>query len=224
MASLFGAIKNCFREKRDQAAKKLSDPVRDGKFAIEDSKTQIRDWTTQVAKLRAATLKQEQEYKDALAEKKKYTRIAEKAGAAGNEEDVRSAVEAITKWDTRAKELKKQIDLNATTQANLQKQLDAARTKVSRAEQNHQTLAARKKGAEIRKSLAMASQKFADGQGGLSALDDLEDAVREDEAEAQAFEEMSAPAVETDLADKYGSSGDAATDDMVAKFMTKGGN
>jgi phage shock protein A len=223
MASLFGAIKNVFREKRDQAAKKLSDPVRDGKFAIEDSKTQIREWTTQVAKLRAATIKQEEEHKDALAEKRKYTKIAERAGEAGNEADVKAAVEAIQKWDTRAKELKKQIDANAGVQANLQRQLDAARTKVSRAEQNHQTLAARKKGAEIRKQLSMASQKFADSQGGLAALDDLEDAVREEEAEAQAFEEMSAPSVETDLADKYGSAGDADTDDMVAKFMAKSG-
>ncbi len=37
MASLFKAIGNMFREKRDNAAKALADPVRDGKFAIEDS-------------------------------------------------------------------------------------------------------------------------------------------------------------------------------------------
>jgi len=221
MASLFKAIGNMFREKRDNAAKALADPVRDGKFAIEDSKKQIREYTTQVAKLKAETIKQKANHKDALAEKKKYEGIAKKAGEAGNEDDVRTSVEQIQKWTNRAKELKDQIDRNEKVETSLRAQLDAARTKVSRAEQNHQTLAARKKGAEIRKSLAQASSQFAEGQGGLSALDDLEDAVRDEEAEAEAFEEMSAPAIETDLADKYGSGG-ADVDDMVAKFMKTG--
>lgn len=219
MASLFKAIGNMFREKRDQAAKVLADPVRDGKFAIEDSKKQIREFTTQVAHLRAETIKQKANLKDALAEKKKFESIAKKAGEANNTDDVRTAVEAIQKWTTRAGELKSQVDKNEQIETNLRKQLDATRTKISRAEQNHQTLAARKKGAEVRKSLAMASSKFADGQGGLAALDDLEDAVRDEEAEAQAFEEMAAPVDEAaDLTEKYGSGG-VDTDDMMAKYL-----
>jgi phage shock protein A len=221
MASLFKAIGNMFREKRDQAANALADPIRDGKFAIEDSKKQIREYTTQVAKLKAETIKMKADHKDALSEKKKYENIAKKAGEAGNESDVRTAVEQIQKWTNRANELKGQIAKNETVETNLRKQLDAARTKVSRAEQNHQTLAARKKGAEIRKSLAQASAEFAEGQGGLAALDDLEDAVRQEEAEAEAFEDMSAASVETDLSEKYGS-GNADADDMVAKFMSAG--
>lgn len=220
MASLFKAIGNMFREKRDQAAKSLADPIRDGKFAIEDSKKQIREYTTQVAKLKAETIKMKAEHKDALAEKKKYEGIAKKAGKAGNENDVRTAVEMIQKWSNRANELNGQIKKNEQVESNLRKQLDAARTKVARAEQNHQTLAARKKGAEIRKSLAQASQQFAEGQGGLAALDDLEDAVRHEEAEAEAYEEMAAP-VDEDLADKYGGA-DEAADDMVAKYMKAG--
>lgn len=219
MASLFKSIGNMFRQKRDEAAKALADPVRDGKFAIEDAKKQIREYTTQVAKLRAETIKQKQNLADATSEKKKFTNIAKKAGEAGNEADVTTAVGKIQEWTTREKELKEQIARNENVEANLRKQLDAARTKVSRAEQNHQTLAARKKGAEIRKSLAMASQQFAEGQGGLSALDDLEESVRNEEAEAEAFEEM-APADDGDLADKYGG-GTVDSDDMVAKFMAE---
>ena len=220
MASLIKAFGNMFREKRDRAAKALADPVRDGKFAIEDSKKQVGEYTTQVAKLRAETIKQKANHKDALAEAKKYTRYAEQAGKAGKKEDVETAVAQIQKWTNRAKELKDQIDRNEKVETNLRSQLDAARTKISRAEQNHQTLAARKKGAEIRKSLAMASSQFAEGQGGLSALDDLAESVRDEEAEAEAFEEMSAPAVETSLEDKYCGGGCGGGDaDMVAKFM-----
>ena len=221
MASLFKAIGNMFREKRDSAAQALADPVRDGKFAIEDAKTQIREYTTQVAKLRAETIKQKANLKDATEGKKKYTNIATKAGEAGNKADVETAIGQIQKWTAREKELKEQIARNEKVETNLRAQLDAARTKVSRAEQNHQTLAARKKGAEIRMSLAKASSQFAEGQGGLSALDDLDEAVRNEEAEAEAFEEMSAPAVETDLTGKYGSGGVDA-DELMAKFMKPG--
>lgn len=220
MAKFWTMVSNMFREKRDAAAQSLADPIRDGKFAIEDSKKQIREYTSQVARLRAETIMQKQEMADALAEQKKYEAIAKKAGDAGHEEDVVSAVNQIQKWTARVTELKTQIAKSEKVETNLRQQLDIARTKVARAEQNHQTLAARQKGAEIRKSLAMASQQFADGQSGLAALDDLEKAVKQEEAEAEAMEEVAAPAVETDLSAKYGSSS-VDTEDMVAKYLKK---
>lgn len=222
MASLFKAIGNVFREKRDQAAKKLADPVRDGKFAIEDSKKQIRDHTTTVAQLRAETIKSKRKLTDAQSEKKKYDRFAKKAGEAGNQDDLRAAVEKLQEWTTRCTELSSQIEKNEGVETNLRKQLDAARTKVARAEQNHTTLAARKKGAALRTSLAKASQTFADGQVGLGALDELEDAVLQEEAEAEAFEEMAAPGVDKGLEEKYGSGGSVSTEDMMAKYMKTG--
>lgn len=229
MASLFKAIGNVFREKRDQAAKKLADPVRDGKFAIEDSKKQIRDHTTTVAQLRAETIKSKRKLIDAQSEKKKYDRFAKKAGEratskrriAGNQDDLRAAVEKLQEWTTRCTELSSQIEKNEGVETNLRKQLDAARTKVARAEQNHTTLAARKKGAALRTSLAKASQTFA-GQVGLGALDELEDAVLQEEAEAEAFEEMAAPGVDKGLEEKYGSGGSVSTEDMMAKYMKTG--
>lgn len=222
MASLFKAIGNVFREKRDQAAKKLADPVRDGKFAIEDSKKQIRDHTTTVAQLRAETIKSKRKLTDAQSEKKKYDRFAKKAGEAGNQDDLRAAVEKLQEWTTICTELSSQIEKNEGVETNLRKQLDAARTKVARAEQNHTTLAARKKGAALRTSLAKASQTFADGQVGLGALDELEDAVLQEEAEAEAFEEMAAPGVDKGLEEKYGSGGSVNTEDMMAKYMKTG--
>ena len=90
MASFFKAVGNMFREKRDHAAKALSDPVRDGKFAIEDSVEQIREFRTEVAKLRKETIKQEAQRKEALLEKKKYdglTKQAAQQGPGTDEED-----------------------------------------------------------------------------------------------------------------------------------------
>lgn len=214
------SLSNMFREKKAQAEKVLADPIRDGKFAIEDAEVQVRQYTTNLASLVAQTKLMSKQHEDAVIEKKKFERIAKEAGSKKNENDVRKAVEAIRKWTTTATELKTQIDKNESVRSGLQKQLDAARSKIACAKQNHQTLVVRQNGAQIRKSLAMASQTFADNQSGLASLDDLEKSVMTQEAEAEAFEEMAAPTIDESLETRYGSdSSSSDTDEMVAKFM-----
>ena len=51
MASLLRSVSNWIRGKRDDAANKLKDPIRDGKFAIEDTEKQIAGFTQRVAAL-----------------------------------------------------------------------------------------------------------------------------------------------------------------------------
>ena len=43
MGKLWKAIKNSWREKKDEAAERRADPVRDGKYAIEDSKAKMQE-------------------------------------------------------------------------------------------------------------------------------------------------------------------------------------
>jgi len=222
MGKLFNAIRNVFREKRDQAAKSLGDPVRDGKFAIEDSEKQIAEFRSEVARLRKETIKMEARYQNALAEKKKWDDFAKQAAAEGKENDVISCAEKVQEWELKMSEHKGQIKKNESVTANLRKQLDAAESKVQRAKANHQALAARKAGADIRNKLAKSSKAFAEGQGGLSALDDLEDAVLDSEAEADAFEEMGT-SQEEDLEAKYGSGGSSSAKDLAAKYMSNAG-
>ena len=50
MASLWKAFKNSWREKKDAAAEAMADPIRDGKYAIEDSKKKIAEIKTNIAK------------------------------------------------------------------------------------------------------------------------------------------------------------------------------
>lgn len=215
MGKLFSAIKNVFRERRDQAAEALGDPVRDGRFAIEDSEKQIVSFRTEVARLRKETIKQEAQRKEALLEKKKYDGLAKQAAAKGNAEDVGAFAAKVQEWDLKVKEFKTQIDKNNEVTTNLRRQLDAADTKVQRAKSNHQALAARKKGADIRNSLAKASSQFNTSQGGLAALDALEDAVLDSEAEAEALEEMTI-SPDADRESKYTTNAPA---DLAAQYM-----
>ena len=51
MPGLFKSLSNIIRGKADDLAKKMSDPERDAKIAIQDSKKQIADFTSKIATL-----------------------------------------------------------------------------------------------------------------------------------------------------------------------------
>lgn len=224
MASLWKAIMNTWRKKRDDAAKALGDPVRDGKFAIEDAKKQESQFRSEVANLIAATKELERDQASATTQEQKWDRIARAAAAkfkGGDESaklDVEAAAKEVERFRTRAAELTTQITKNRQVEQNLRTQMENVRTKISRAEQNHATLAARCKAAEIRKGLASAAAKIEEAGGGLGALDDLETAVNRTESEAEAFEELAVTSSST-LSDKYATAASGATSSLVDDYL-----
>jgi phage shock protein A len=215
MASLFKAVRNFFREKKDDAAEALSDPVRDAKYDIQDSKKQIEEFERKVAQLMATNNQIKRKQSNAKEEVKKWTGLAQKAAEAGSESDVTTA---ITKKQAAANEATaygKEIKANEKIIASLRSQLTRARAKIAKAESGQAQLAARLEGAKVRKELSNASSGFGDGP--LAALDDLEKAVDAAECEADAYDDLHDDAGE-DLEEKYGS-GDTNVDDEVAKLM-----
>lgn len=220
MGKLFDAISRTIRGKRDEATKKLADPVRDGKFAIEDAEGQIREFRGVLTKLVAASKKLEREVAAAKVEIKKYDRLATTAGEDGNEAAVNQAVAKIEEWEAKKETAATQLKRNLGDEGKLRKQLSDAETKVSTAKSSMHMLAARKQGAEIRKQLSDASSKFGTSGKGLAALDDLREAVDEAEAEADAAEDLSSGGDE-DLLEQYAGGGSAATSARASKYLKK---
>ena len=81
--SLFKAIRNIFISKKNEVADMLSDPIRDGKIAIEDSKKQIADFTKQIASIMAETKLLEKKRNDAQQNVDKWQSLAQKAASGG---------------------------------------------------------------------------------------------------------------------------------------------
>ena len=77
----------------------------------------------------------------------------------------------------------------------------------------------------VRKQMAEARKEFAKGAQGLNSdncfaeLDKLSASVEADECEAEALEEMAPTDTFADMEAEYGSTGDGAVDDEVAKMM-----
>lgn len=220
MASFWKAIKNSWRAKKDAAAEAMSDPVRDGKYAIEDSKKELARINGEIAKYSASIKRRKRTLDDTEANVKKWDNIAKKAAEAQNEEDVRTAITNKAQAQNEAKTLKAEIAKDESILAKFKSQYQTWNSKVSKAESNHTQLSVRSSAAKARKQFAQSAAGM-DSQGCFAELDKLEEQVEADECEAEALEEM-APTNEMDnLADKYGSAGDASVDDEVAKLMAK---
>lgn len=225
MAGFWKSISNWFRGKKDKAAKALSDPIRDGKFAIEDSETRIKEFQTKVAKFMAVQKQLDREIAKQEKEVDKWDSIARKAAKSGNRDDVAQAISAKQRAKAVLDEKLQQHAKNDGILKQLRNQVQSAMAKIAKARSNHTQLVARHEGAQVRKELAQAASDFGNNSGPLAELDDLQKAVDAEEAEAEAFEEMAAvntgPA---SLEDKYGKTSDASVDDEVERLMKEMGN
>lgn len=219
--SILQAVHNWFRGKNMEAAEALSDPVRDGKLAISDSEQQINDFTSKIAGLIAQTKLLERQASDSASEVAKYTAVAGAALQAGNEADAREAITLKQKAQQQSDTMQQQLTANRALVTKLRDQLNNARLKVANARSNITQLQARSSAAKIRTDLAKASSDFSSNQGGLAALDQLENTVNKQESEADAYEELAGDAgpAGQSLLEKY-SSGSASVDAELAQMKT----
>lgn len=221
MASLFKAFSNLFRSKKNDLAKAMSNPVRDGKLAIEDSEAEIAKFTKQIAGLMAETKRLEKDNEAAKKDMDKFMSIAKKAVEAGSEDDARQALEMKKRAEERHLSFKAELDKNNTLVNQLRQQLNRARAKVAEAKNNITRLEARSNAAQLRKDFAKASSDFNSGNSALSALDDLEKEVNKEESEAEAWEELVGSEYENSadsLEDKY-KTGSSDVEDELASLM-----
>jgi phage shock protein A len=201
-SSFWKSIRNLFRSKRDEAAKAISNPVVDGHYDIIDAKKQIGEYESRVTKFVASNKQLNSKIETKEAEIKKWGEIAVRAAAQGNEVDVRKAVSTKQSLEKVAAALRDEYAKNSVHVDKLRDQLTNARERIERAEHNKVQLEARHEGAKIRKELAEASSAFSLNTGPLASLDDLEKAVLEQEAIADATEEMNGLSSD-DLGNKY---------------------
>jgi len=220
MAGILKAFTNLIRGKSQEMAKKMSDPVRDSKLAIQDSEKMIGDFTARIAKLVAQNRSMIKEQKESESEIAKYHGFAEKAIKSENVDDARRSLELKAEAEKRSAYLTSEIKRNDTLIKTLRDQLSKARAKVASSKRNIVSLEARHEGTKIRKELAKAASEFNTGDSPLAALDDLEKQVNADECEAEAWEELTQEDKSSQsLQEKYGSGSSSDVDAELAKMM-----
>ncbi len=154
---------------------------------------------------------------DSAEDVKKWDGLARRAAAASNRDDVESCVTKKQTAQGEVEQYAKDITANDKTIAELRVQLGKARNRIAKAKSNTAVLSARLSSAKLRTNLAAGVRGLGDGP--LSRLDNLENAVRSAESDAEAWEDLHIDDTEN-LEDKYGR-GDADVDEEVAKLMAE---
>ena len=220
MAGLLKSFTNLIRGKSQEMAKKMADPVRDSKLAIQDSEKMIGDFTARIAKLVAQNRSLIKDKKESEDEVTKYQGFAKKAVKSENVDDARRSLELKAEAEKRLTYLTSEIARNEQLINSLRDQLSKARAKVAASKRNIVSLEARHEGSKIRKELAKASSEFNTGDSPLAALDDLEKQVNAEESEAEAWEELThEDTASQSLDEKYGSGSSSDVEAELAKLM-----
>lgn len=218
---LFKSLSNFFRGQADKAAEALEDVERDSKFAIEDSKKQVAEIQSKIARIMAQNKLSIRDRDQAQEEVEKLQGMAEKAAAKKNEQHVRDLVTKKATAQRNLDTLNAQIMKNEEVITKLRAQLQANRTKIANAESNRGRLVATLEGAKIRKEMTSAASGL-ETSSPLAALDRLERKVQEAEADADVAEELvGAEDASTELEELYGDTA-SDVDDEVAKLLGKG--
>jgi len=199
MGKLLRTVGYYWRYLTGQAANKISDPVRDSKFQIEDAEAQCRKFETQIAKLMSANNANKRKLEEQQAEVKKWKTCAERAAASGNEVDTRTALSAQISAEKKVKETKADLEQSRKEAEQLKQQLDTYRQKIESAKDNNARFAARLEGAQIRQALSGTRN---DLENAFSFLGDLEKQANEAVDLADAMTELKGSSSDN-LADKY---------------------
>jgi phage shock protein A len=207
---------NRLRQKTDEAAENLRDPVADAHVALQD----IQNKKNEMVELRKKLLIQVKTAKSqqtrANSDITKYDDLAKLAGNAGNADDVKTALEKKASAKTK-------LDNYANDVVRLTKQEDELENRIKeftglleKAEQDKTFLQSE---LEIRKFQTSVNSVLRDNTGtALSAIDRLRADVDKAKAEAEVSDELVGEA--TTLESKY-SPKSVVSDDDIALYMQK---
>lgn len=207
---IWNSIKNFFRARKDEAAKKIADPIRDGKYAIKDSEDELNKKRSSLAYYIAENKNLHRKMEAEKTNVEKYTRLVELAKSRGDDRDVEVLNKSLLSAKSLAVTLKKEYDKNEELIKGYKAQIDAAQQKIDNAENSFTQLSIRLKSAELREELS--SSDFTDVVTPFTMLEDLANTVEEKENLAAAKEELVKDSAE-EIAAKY-ESADASSIDQ----------
>ena len=218
VGSLLGNISNAVRKVKDNATEATKDLPRDGKYRIEDAKRELAEFSEKIGGLKKQSILLRNQVSENEVKSSNMDVVAQKAAKAGNEGDVAAALSQKSIIDKKLAVLKSQLAQNEDLETKMIAQQRKFQDKIEAAEGNLQTLVVRDEAAKIRTELAKSAAGFGTSSA-LGSLDELQDAVEDKEAGAEAAEEMAAVSNKPDaLADKYETS-DTGNADKVAEYM-----
>ena len=156
----------------------------------------------------------------------KMTDYAQKAVAAGTDDEARQFLTKKKELSEQQAVLQKQYDVCADNAAKMREMHDKLSEDITNLKGKRDTLKAKAKVAETQKKMSRMGSGLESAGSNLAAFDRMEDKVNKMLDEADAMAELNAPKEDSidDLAKKYeNSASDSAVDDELAAMKAKMG-
>jgi phage shock protein A len=217
---IFGRISDIFKANVNDALDKMEDPEKMIKQMVIEMQEAIAKATSGLATAMAQEKKLERDYKTYLEASKNWEQKATQALTAGNEDLARQALAKKADADQQANQYKTMYESAAQMTGKLKEQVDNLKAKLNEAKMKESTLIARSQTAKAQKQIAKQVGSF-DASSSFSKFDKWEEKILKNEAEAQAFTELSGDST-TSLNDEFKQlEKSSQVDDELAKLRAK---
>lgn len=216
---IFGRISDIFKANINDALDKAEDPAKMIKLMVVEMQESISKATSGLATAMAQEKKLERDYKKHSQAAQQWEQKAMQALSAGNEDLARKALAKKAESDGQANQYKAMFDQAASTTGKLRSQVDMLKSKLSEAKMKESTLLARQEAAKAQKQIAKDVGSL-DFSSSFAKFDKFEEKILKQEAEAEAFSELSAG--DTSLNDDFKMlEQNSAVDDDLARLRAK---
>jgi phage shock protein A len=209
------------RVARGQANESMS-AVEDATFDATVRQT-VADMKNELNKAVNASAVAMSNYNRLQAEYQKYVRQSEdwkaRAGQAldaGNEDLARKALAKKAESDKQIASMQTSVDQAQKASDTLKQQVMELKRKIDEAERTATTLVARKNAAQAQRKVAEALAGVGNADNAFAALNRFEETVSQEEAKAQAFNQLAAAGKDDDLEKEFAALGTHGVDDDLA--------
>ena len=220
---ILSRMKSIFKSEVNASLDKVEDTEKMLNQTVLDMQEQLVRVKQQVAIAIADEKRLERQYNDNQLQAEQWMDKAKLAVQKGNDELAKAALERKVEYEGLATEYKKQWDAQKAAVEKLKESLRDLERKVDEARRQKDLLVARNRRAQAQKQIHQTMAGMATNQGVFNTFDRMKRKVDDQEARAQAAEEMAVETGDTKLEKQFAELGKSSVDDELAKLKSQVG-
>ena len=218
---ILSRMKSIFKSEVNASLDKVEDTEKMLNQTVLDMQEQLVKAKQQVAIAIADEKRLERQYNDNQLQAEQWMDKAKLAVQKGNDELAKAALERKVEYEGLATEYKKQWDAQKAAVEKLKESLRDLERKVDEARRQKDLLVARNRRAQAQKQIHQTMAGMATNQGVFNTFDRMKRKVDDQEARAQAAEEMAEETGDTKLEKQFAELGKSSIDDELAKLKAQ---
>jgi len=216
-------MKSIFKSEVNSALDSVEDTEKMLNQTILDMQEQLAKAKQQVAIAIADEKRLERQYNDNQLQAEQWMDKAKLAVQKSNDELAKAALERKVEYEGLATEYKKQWDAQKAAVEKLKESLRDLERKVDEARRQKDLLIARNRRAVAQKQIHQTMAGMATNQGVFNTFDRMKRKVDDQEARAQAAEEIASESGDVKLEKQFAELGKSSIDDELAKLKSQVG-